>query len=97
MGEKNEHPITQAGLKECGLLRVYEAFDEETLREARVLLAEEALRQIREGRLWSYIEGKRVKDKGKFKRYVELFVAELEGGYLRKRLPKDKVAYLLRS
>lgn len=40
------------------------------MREARVLLAESALKQIREGRLWSYIEGKKLKDKEKFRRYV---------------------------
>jgi hypothetical protein len=65
------------------------------MREARLYLAAEALRQIREGKLEDYINAKKLKDKEKFRRYVEIFVNELENGYLRKRLPKDRVAYLL--
>lgn len=97
LGEKNEHPITEAGLKEYGLHKIYEAYGERTLREARAYLAVEALRQIREGRLEVYIAAKKLKDKDKFRRYVQIFVEELENGYLRKRLPKEKVAFLLRN
>ena len=95
LGEKNEHPITEAGLKEYGLLKIYEAYDLETMRQARIYLQNETLRQISEGRLEDYINGKKLKDKDKFKRYVTIFVRELESGYLRKRLPKDDVAYLV--
>ncbi len=63
--------------------------------EARRFLASETLRQIREGRLEAYISAKRLKDKEKFRKYVEIFVGELQSGYLRKRLPKDKVNELL--
>lgn len=38
-----------------------------------------------------YIDNKKLKDKNKFKKYVEIFVEELQQGFLRKRLPKDKV------
>jgi hypothetical protein len=38
-----------------------------------------------------YIDAKKLKDKNKFKKYVEIFVEELLQGFLRKRLPKDKV------
>lgn len=51
-------------------MKIYDAYDEETMREARLYLASEALRQIREGKLEEYINGKRLKDKDKFKRYV---------------------------
>lgn len=97
LGERNEHPITEAGLKEYGLLKIYENYGENTMREARAYLASETLRQIREGRLEVYISAKKLKDKDKFRRYVQIFVEELENGYLRKRLPKEKVAYLLRA
>lgn len=97
LGERNEHPITEAGLKEYGLTKIYDAYGEQTMREARAYLSREALRQIAQGRLEVYISAKKLKDKEKFRRYVEIFVEELENGYLRKRLPKEKVAYLLRN
>jgi hypothetical protein len=97
LGERNEHKITEAGLKEVGLHRVYEEFGEKVMREARNFLADETLRQIKEGRLEEYIEGKKLKDKQQFKKYVEIFVEELEAGFLRKRLPRDKVIELQRS
>lgn len=97
LGEKNEHRITEQGLKECGFQKIYEAHDEETLRQARVYLANETLRQIHEGRLNDYINAKKLKNKDKFKKYAAIFVEELESGYLRKRLPRDKVNYLIRA
>ena len=42
-------------------------------------------------------EGKKLKDKQQFKKYVDIFVEELEAGFLRKRLPRDKVIELQRS
>lgn len=38
LGEKNEHPITDAALKEYGLLKTYDAYDPETMRQARIYL-----------------------------------------------------------
>jgi hypothetical protein len=35
-----------------------------------------------------------LKDKERFKKYVEIFAKELENGFLRKRLPKESVYYL---
>ncbi len=67
------------------------------MREARGYLARETLRQIAQGKLEVYVCAKKLKDKDKFRKYVEIFVEELENGYLRKRLPKEKVAYLLRN
>lgn len=67
------------------------------MQEAKKYLAAETLRQIREGKLETYINAKKLKDKEKFRKYVNIFVEELEKGYLRKRLPKDKVNYLLRA
>lgn len=97
LGERNEHPINEAGLKEYGLTKIYDAYGEQTMREARTYLAQETLRQIAQGRLEVYISAKKLKDKEKFRKYVEIFVEELENGYLRKRLPKEKVAYLIRN
>lgn len=91
LGEQNEHKVTEGGLKEYGLLKVYEEYGEEVMREARNYLGKETLRQIQEGKLEEYIEAKKLKDKEKFRRYVGIFVEELEQGFLRKRLPKDKV------
>lgn len=67
------------------------------MREARNFLASEALRQIKEGKLEEYITSKKLKDKERFRKYVGIFVKELENGYLRKRLPKESVIYLQAS
>jgi len=67
------------------------------VKEARNYLASETLKQIKEGKLIQYIESKKLKDKEKFKKYVEIFIEELEQGFLRKRLPKDKVYELQRG
>ena len=73
LGEKNEHKITEQGLKECHLLKIYEAHDEETLRQARIFLGNECLRQIKSGRLNDYINAKKLKSKDKFRKYVGIF------------------------
>lgn len=44
------------------------------MRQARLYLQNEALKQIAEGRLEDYINGKKLKDKEKFKKYVTIFV-----------------------
>jgi hypothetical protein len=97
LGERNEHKITEAGLKEFGLSKIYEEAGDSLAAEARKYLASETMRQIEEGKLEAYIEAKKLKDKSKFKKYVQIFVEELEQGFLRKRLPKDKVMELQRS
>ena len=51
LGERNEHAITEEGLIEYGLHKIYESHTGETMREARVYLASEVLSQIKEGRL----------------------------------------------
>ena len=55
------------------------------------------MRQIAEGRVDDYIDNKKLKDKFKFKKYVKIFEEELVQGFLRKRLPKDKVQELQAS
>jgi ribosomal protein L28 len=50
--------------------KVQELYGEKVLREARIYLAREALRQIKEGKLDAYLNSKKLKDKEKFKRYV---------------------------
>jgi len=74
LGEKNEHRITEQGIKECGLHKIYEAHDEDTLRQARIYLANETLRQIREGKLHEFINAKKLKNKEKFKKYAAIFI-----------------------
>ena len=64
---------------------------------ARRYLAEQTLRQIEEGKLREYIDAKKLKDKTRFWKYVQIFVGELEEGFLRKRLPKDRVLELQRG
>lgn len=44
-----------------------------------------------------YIDGKKLKDKSQFRRYVKIFEEELVQGFLRKRLPKEKVNELSRG
>ena len=67
------------------------------MKEARLFLANETLRQIKEGKLNEYLNSKKLKDKERFKKYIDIFIEELEKGYLRKRLPKDKVLLLIRA
>ncbi len=52
------------------------------MKDARNYLASETLKQIKEGKLTQYIESKKLKDKEKFKKYVEAFS--------RKDYPKTK-------
>lgn len=52
---------------------------------------------MKEGKLEEYITSKKLKDKERFRKYVGIFVKELENGYLRKRLPKESVIYLQAS
>lgn len=47
LGERNEHKITDGGLKEFGLLKIYEEHSEKVMKEARGYLASETLRQIK--------------------------------------------------
>jgi hypothetical protein len=46
-GERNEHKITEEGLKECGFSKVYDEYSEKVMREARNFLATETLSQIK--------------------------------------------------
>lgn len=66
------------------------------MKEARIFLANETLNQIKDGKLNDYLKEKKLKDKDRFKQYIDFFVEELKAGYLRKRLPKDKVLLLMR-
>lgn len=95
LGDKNEHQTTAEDLREFGFSKLYEHYGEKVIRDARVFLLQETLRQIQEGVLESYFEHKKLKDKDKFQRYVKIFVEELQEGYLRKRLPREKVAELM--
>ncbi len=65
------------------------------VRESRKYLLSESLRQIKEGCLDAYFANKKIKDKEKFKKYVDIFIQELEEGFLKKRLSREKVAELL--
>jgi hypothetical protein len=38
-GERNEHKITEGGLKECGFHKVYEEYGDKVMKEARNFLA----------------------------------------------------------
>lgn len=67
------------------------------MNEARRYLADCTLKQIKEGKLKEYLDGKKLKDKDRFRRYVEIFTNELSSGFLRKRLPKESVHYLQNS
>ena len=70
LGEKNEHKITDQGLRDYGMSKIHELYGEKVMREARIFLAKEALRQIKEGKLDAYLNSKKLKDKEKFKRDV---------------------------
>lgn len=67
------------------------------MKEARIYLANETLNQIKQGKLNEYLSSKKLKDKDRFKKYIDIFVEQLEKGFLRKRLPKDKVLLLIRA
>ena len=77
LGERNQHKITEDGIKQYGLQKIFETHGERLMREARIYLARETLRQIKGGKLDDYITAKKLKDKEKFKKYVDIFVEEL--------------------
>ena len=64
--------------------------------QAREFLGREVLRQFKEGRMDHYLENKAIKDKERFKRYVGVFMEEVEEGVIRKRLSRNKIAELSR-
>jgi hypothetical protein len=49
-------------------------------------MTELALEQLTHENIDHYLSTRRIKDPEKFKRYMELFVQELEEGYIKKRL-----------
>ena len=96
MGQKNEHPITDANLKECHLYHLYHQKGEDTMRKAREFLTALVLEQVRGGCIEAYLADKKMKDKEMFKKYVGMFLEELEEGVIRKRLPREKIGELTR-
>jgi len=62
--------------------------------KTRAFLASETLRQIKEGKLAKYIDDTKIRNKDAFRKYVEMFIQELESGVLSKRLPKSKIQEL---
>ena len=66
------------------------------MEQAREFLGRQVVRQVLEGCVDRYLEDKRMKDKHRFKRYVGMFLEEVEEGVIRKRLSRDKIAELSR-
>ena len=64
--------------------------------QAREFLGREVLRQFKEGCMDQYLEDKTIKDKERFKRYVRVFMEEVDEGIIRKRLSRNKIAELSR-
>lgn len=96
LGAKNEHQISSSALRSFGLFRVYQEFDEATLTEARVFLSQEVQRQLEGEALDFYLKGRQLKEKGKFRKYMEFFLDELRAGCLKKRLLKAKIKEIMR-
>lgn len=44
------------------------------MKEARIYLANETLNQIKQGKLNEYLSSKKLKDKDRFKKYIDIFV-----------------------
>lgn len=49
-------------------------------------MTELALEQLSSERIDEYLSSRRIKDPIKFKTYIELFLSELQEGYIKKRL-----------
>lgn len=81
----NEYPIQPAELRRLGFEEIYRAASREELGAAKELLTRVGVAQLREERVEEYLEGRRIKNPAKFKRYVLLFRRELEEGFIKKR------------
>jgi hypothetical protein len=81
----NEYQIEAAELKRLGFEDIYRAASRAELGAAKGFLTQVGLAQLREERVEEYLEGRRIKNAGKFKRYVMLFRKELEEGFIKKR------------
>ena len=67
LGDKNEHKITIEDLRQFGFAKIYDSYGEKLVRESRVFMMQEVLRQIKdENCLDVYFEHKKIKDKKKF-------------------------------
>ena len=74
LGDKNEYEVTAAGLKETSLKEVYAHFDHETLRKARIVLAEQVQEQLTADLVERYLVNRRLRLKARFKKYAHLLV-----------------------
>lgn len=84
--EKNEHAVTEAELKNYGLLDVYQLYDMEVISEAKNYLSKLASDQIREESIDIYIKSRKMKKTEGFKEYILNFKKELLGGFIKRRV-----------
>ena len=91
LGENNEHPITTSSLKKFDLLAIYQQEHEDILREARIFLSKEVLRQVTSNNVETYLLGRKLKSKARFAKYFQFFLEELRAGCLKRRMLKSQI------
>lgn len=70
---------------------MYEEHPEWLINEAKAFLRIEALNQLKDANLIKYTSKRRIKNQEYFILYVKEFMTELEEGFLKKRIKKEKV------
>jgi hypothetical protein len=72
-------------LRSFGFEEIYQNYSAEEISIAKSLMTQLALEQLTEDNLDHYLSTRRIKDPEKFKRYIQLFMQELEDGFIKKR------------
>lgn len=88
--ENNEHKINDPELKTYGLWSIYHTYGEEVVSQAKSFISKLAIDQLDDQNIEGYLKTRKLKSKDGFKEYILGFKAELEGGYLKRRITTDK-------
>lgn len=82
--------INDSELKTYGLFGIYQRFGEETVAQARTFLSKLAIDQIDRQNIEGYLKSRKLRTKEGFEEYILNFRAELENGYLKRRINVEK-------
>jgi hypothetical protein len=83
--EQNEYEVNHDELASSGFQEIYREYTTDQISLAKSLMTQLALEQLNEESVDRYLSTRRIKDPIKFKRYIQLFLQELEEGFIKKR------------
>jgi hypothetical protein len=84
--ERNEHSINEPELRTYGLLEIHQRYGQDVVSQAKNYISKLAIDQIDEPNLEGYLRTRKIKRMEGLKHYILSFKAELETGYLKRRI-----------